>query len=313
MEVGDWANTVIAISHGASAPLDPIAYSLAAFFAAMRGEVDEGRKFFEAAAARVKRVGAPDPQVWSVKIWVAPNPDEMAIAARELQEHGAMVDEPFWILLGEIQECTTYMLQSSNRTSEEERASQIRQTRRVLEAAVESGIPNLTSHISLALGGCLRRSHPDEALDHLERAIELAVAGDAEGSLSSARLQLAALHAARQRPHEALGVLQPMLERHVRSGATRWLLAAAASCARPLLDTGRSELAALVLGTVSAALDARPAARRALIYVDRAALEHDLRGRIGDEATEELLAAGRTCVLEDVARQVIEAVSEVTR
>jgi dihydrofolate reductase len=41
-------------------PLDPSVRSLAAFFAAMRGDVDTGRAWFEAAAASAERSGKPD-------------------------------------------------------------------------------------------------------------------------------------------------------------------------------------------------------------------------------------------------------------
>ena len=252
--------------------------------------------------------------MWSKAIWVAPSPDEMLTAARELQQHGSLVDDPFWTLLGLIQECTVYMIQSGSRTASDERtAAHITRIREVLQLADKSGVPSLASHISTALGGILRHTAPDEALIHLKRALELAVAVDAETSTSSARFQLAALHTQMHRPIDALTVLEPTLERHLRSGAGRWLLSAAAYCIRPLLETDHAELAAVVLGAVVGELDAHPRTRRATVYVDQTSLLRDLSTRLGAVAAERLLDGGRRRSLEDVARQLVHAIRELSR
>jgi hypothetical protein len=115
------------------------------------------------------------------------------------------------------------------------------------------------------------------------------------------------------RPLDALAVVEPTLERHLRSGAARWLLSAAAYCIRPLLEADHAELATLVLGAVLTALDARPGTRRATVYVDQASLQRDLSTRLGDAAVEQLLADGRRRPLEDIARQLVQAINELTR
>jgi hypothetical protein len=109
-----------------------------------------------------------------------------------------------------------------------------------------------------------------------------------------------------------LTVLLPTFERHLRSGAARWLLSAAAYCIRPLLDTDNADLATLVLGAVLGALDAHPQTRRALVHVDQAKLREDLDARLGQVAMEQLLADGRRLALEDVARQIVNAIGELT-
>jgi predicted ATPase/class 3 adenylate cyclase len=314
MEVADWADAALALPRPDDLPVDPVVRSSAAFFAAMRGDVDTGRAWFEAAAADAERSGVTDPRLWSLKIWVARDPDEMLAAARELQRRASISTDRFWTLLGVIQECTVNMIQAGSRAADVERtAAHTARIREVLELADESGIPNLISHTSMALGGILRHSAPDEALGHLERALELAVAGDAEASTSSARFQLAALHTTMHRPLDALAVLEPTLERHLLSGAARWVLSAAAYCIRPLLEADHAELATLVLGAVLRALDARPRTRRATVYVDQASLQQDLRARLGDAAVEQLLDDGRRRPLDDTARQLVQAISELTR
>jgi hypothetical protein len=57
---------------------------------------------------------------------------------------------------------------------------------------------------------------------------------------------------------DALTVLEPILQHHLRCGARRWLLSAAAYCIRPLAETDHAELAAVVLGAVIGELDAHP-------------------------------------------------------
>jgi hypothetical protein len=136
---------------------------------------------------------------------------------------------------------------------------------------------------------------------------------DSEGSTIPARLQLAALHTQMHRPIDALTVLEPTLERHLRSGAERWLLSAAAYCIRPLLETDHAELAAVVLGAVVGVLDAHPRTRRATVYVDQKSLLRDLSTHLGAEVAEKLVDDGRRRSLEDIARQLVRAISELTR
>jgi hypothetical protein len=165
----------------------------------------------------------------------------------------------------------------------------------------------------VALGGILRHIAPEEALVHLEQAVELAVAVDAERPMSAARFQLAALHAQMHRSIDALTVLEPTLQHHLRCGARRWLLSAAAYCIRPLVETDHAELAAVVLGAVVGELDAHPQTRRATVYVDQASLLRDLSTVLGDVAAAELFDDGRRRSLEDVARQLVRTTSELAR
>jgi hypothetical protein len=206
------------------------------------------------------------------------------------------------------------MIQSGSRTASAERtAAHIARIREVLERAETFGVPTLVSQASVALGGILRHIAPEEARVHLEQAVELAVAVDAERPISAARFQLAALHTEMHRPIDALTVLEPTLQHHLRCGARRWLLSSAAYCIRPLLETDHAELAAVILGAVVGELDAHPHTRRATVYVDRESLLRDLSTCLGDRATENLMDDGRGRSLEGVARQVVHAIRELSR
>jgi predicted ATPase len=314
MEVADWAEAAGALSRPDDLPLDPIVPSTLAYFAAMRGDVDTGRAAFETAAAVTQRSEEPDPRVWAVAIWVARDPDEMLTAAREVQRHGALIDDPFWKLMGLVQECTVFMIQSGSRTASGDRtAAHIGRIREVLERAETFGVPTLVSQASVALGGILRHIAPEDALVHLEQAVELAVAVDAERPMSAARFQLAALRSEMHRPIDALTVLEPTLQHHLRCGARRWLLSSAAYCIRPLLETDHAELAAVVFGAVVGELDAHPQTRRATVSVDQASLLRDLSAVLGDAATDNLVEDGRRRSVEDVARQVVHAIGELSR
>src|SRR5207253_847639 len=117
------------------------------------------------------------------------------------------------------------------------------------------------------------------------------------------------LHTEMHRPMDALTVLEPALQHHLRCGAWRWLLSAAAYCIRPLLETAHAELAAVVLGAVVGELDAHPETRRATVYVDQTSLLRDVSMVIGDVAAAELFDEGRRRSLEDVARQLVPTTS----
>jgi len=43
--------------------------------------------------------------------------------AREVQLHGALLEDPFWKLMGLVQECTVFMIQSGSRTASGERTA----------------------------------------------------------------------------------------------------------------------------------------------------------------------------------------------
>ena len=186
--------------------------------------------------------------------------------------------------------------------------SDIARIRRTADLADESGNPTAIATASMALGIALRKTQPSEALQLLERAVEISTSLGEEPEASGARFDLAAHYTMIGRPTDAIALMGPVVQRHLQAGSLGEVMSGLAPLAPALAELGYPELALTILGKLRAdphnseyweAFSARPI------------LEAKLLDSLGSSRVDRLVEAGGQLSIAELAAQVLEAIEEV--
>jgi hypothetical protein len=214
--------------------------------------------------------------------------------------------DAFWELTARLEEA--FLLATLIRNSEgspEGEASRLAKIRETLDLAERFGQPSGVATASTALGMALRKSEPAEALRLLERSLDLSAPLDVDIS-TAARHELASHYTQLGRPLDAVALTRPALARHVRSGAWHEVWSAIAHLAPALADLGHARLAATALGLLRSQTS-DPAAS----YPDLAALERQLRAKLGASELDRIVNDGTHISISHAADLVEAAMNEL--
>jgi hypothetical protein len=178
----------------------------------------------------------------------------------------------------------------------------------IAEEAEAFGNPSLTAVVVDHIGAALVWRRPEEALTHLDHALELATLVGADQIVSGIHTDLAQVYAVCGRPLDALLLLEPGLRRDVRAGAWNELVQALTGVLRPLTLLGHHRLAAIVNGCLNRLLEASEVLTRTLIPHQ---LDSELRAALGNDEFERATAYGRGLTFPDLAALVLVTVDEL--
>jgi hypothetical protein len=140
----------------------------------------------------------------------------------------------------------------------------------------------------------------------LEKALDACAPLDVEDTSAVARDELAFLYPRLGRPHEALTLVRDAIPRYLRSGAWHEVWGTLAHVARALADTGRSHVAATVLGRLDAEFNLVSRNR-----LDFPGLKSRLLSDLGDAELERALEQSRAIPIAELARLVIQTIDEL--
>jgi predicted ATPase/class 3 adenylate cyclase len=309
VETADWLDTVLTLPSAADHPLRPMIAAGASAFALLMGDRERTDTLLELARIEEDRLGTcPEPWVPAIANFTGTSPVVQLAGARQVQRRAAETSDNFWTLVGVVQEAGTlaWMI-SSYKPSLQETASHLGRIREVAAIADRYGNPAGIAHACMALGGALCESDPTEALRLLERAVDLSAALDIELTTNQARRFLAEHYTSLGRPHDALALTGPTIQRHVRSGAQGQTWLAVTSSLRALVALGRPELAVTVLGALSQEPDSELIADENAFPV----LEVELRAQLGSTEVDRLLEDGKHLTIAEVAPLVLQAIDEL--
>ena len=306
VELGDWATSARALPSLEHHPLRPVVTACASYFALMAGEVERSAALCTEALDEERRLGpATEPWVQVVQSFNVTDGDFFS-PPREVQRRGA--DVPFWRVLGSQQECAVRAgIVAYAKRPDDEVVKHLARIAEARQQAEELGNANGVAYATMTSGLALVRRDQPAAARLLRQAIDIAAPLELEITVAQARRGLAALYAELGRPHDALDLVAPAIEQHLRTGASAELWVAVASALQPLAVLGRERTAARALG----ALQARPISglQRATPLGD---LEARLTAALGEDGAATLRADGAHLSLIDAAHEVRHAIPQAT-
>ena len=130
--------------------------------------------------------------------------------------------------------------------------AEIERIRSLLYACEAFGNPGLISHAGTGLGLAMIQRDPELAAEQLQHALDLAIAVDIEYSTWQTRCHLASALTRLGRHREALELLAPDIQRHIRAGSSWFAWFQIRAGVDPLVGIGATGLAADLLDALEA-------------------------------------------------------------
>jgi predicted ATPase/class 3 adenylate cyclase len=308
LEAERWCELALEVPSAAEHPLRPVVLAGAALFAHTRGDPDREGRLIELARSEERRLGvAASPWVEAAALnqWNGGPAAAMrdAAALRLRAEQGADHFLELTAALVEALILCTLLRRGEPLHTEDEDVSRIRA---IVELSEAFGQPSGVASAMISLGTALASSEPDAAVTLLEKALDACAPLDVEDTSAMARDELAFLYTRLGRPHEALTLVRDAIARYLRSGAWHEVWGTLAHVARALADTGRSHVAATVLGRLDAEFNLVSRNR-----LDFPGLKARLLSDLGAAELETALEQSRAIPIAELARLVIQTIDEL--
>ncbi|MGH9228018.1 MAG: LuxR C-terminal-related transcriptional regulator [Acidimicrobiales bacterium] len=308
LETAGWCDAVLALPSTTDHPLRPIILAGGALFAHKRDDRQTEDRFLALARDEEDRLGpANEPWVPAAALNQWPGGPNAAVAdAAALLRRADATGDAFWELTARLEEA--FLLATLIRNSEgspEGEKSRLTKIRETLDLAEAFGQPTGVATASTALGMALRKSEPTEALRLLERSLDLAAPLDVDIS-TAARHELASHYTQLGRPLDAVALTRPAFARHVRAGAWHEVWSAIVSLSPALADLGHTRPAATALGLLRS-----QTSDPAESYPDLAALERQLRAKLGAPELDRIVNEGTRISISQAADLLQAAMDEL--
>lgn len=307
LELGEWADAVLAMPGAETHPLIPIVASASAATAQSRSEWAKCGQLLAEANEREKALGpAPEPWVAQTGVWLesyAIDADTLP-ATREMQLRSA--GSAFWDAVASWSDAlmpSTILGNSAGAPNEDH----LRRVRRCVEAADDLGNPTCMARAADIQGNALRQAEPAEAMAILERGVAI---GQSVGNMAveaENRFDLALVYAEVGRSHDVVRMQRDAIRRYTRTGAWQpaWSMATATFRALVALDEHR--VACLIVGKVR-----EPSLPRAWYeHSIPPRLEAELEAKVGADEMARLIEQGRQLTVTALVSEVLQALDEL--
>ncbi len=309
MEVADWSDTVLTLPTAVDHPVRPVAAAGASYFTFVKGDAGRSKELIDLARSEEERIG-PFAEPYVPALAAFPDsmigPDAALADMHSVQRRAEAADMTFWLLCGRLQEASLRSWSITNTDLPAEvTAANLARIREVAEFADQVGNPNGIAHACMALGGALRHSDPGEALSLLERAVDMSAPLDIELTANQAREHLALLYVSLGRHHDALALMGPTIQRHVRAGAWNQVWMSVLPILTALARLGHPGTVVHVLGAWRHDPTVPYSSTQTL-----QPLERHLRARLGAVKFDQLLNEGKQLTITAVAPHILRELDE---
>ena len=291
LEVGEWAERVLAMPSALDAPHGAIVAATASVVARTTGRVAQADVWFRDAHERQSRLGPVD-QPWllhasSFQVAFGSHEWHTTVIAEQRELFG---HDPSWWAEFEIFDMLPALTQIAiNDLEEVSVESVLERFENLRRVASEIGNPTLTARVDAWYGSALRTLHPERALELLESALRVAEEFDAHRLVYQIDMDLGPVYAHLVSPRHALEHLRPGIERFTRAGAIEQARSDAIAALPALVALGCVELAALAIGHLE-----QHFSPQWIRYLLGSGLESTVRNVLGEADTDRYRQLGAT-------------------
>ncbi len=307
LELGEWADAVLAMPGSETHPLTPIVASASAAIAQLRFEWEKSWQLLAEADEQEKALGqAPEPWVAETRVWhecFTVDDDTLPATGEMRLRNGGSA---FWDAVASWSDALvpSTLLGSSARAPQEGHLCRVR---RCVEAADHLGNPTCTARAADIQGNALRQTKPAEAIAILERGLAIAQSVGNVAVEAELRFDLALVYAEVGRSHDVVGMQSEAIRRYTRAGSWEHAQVMATATFRALVALGEHRVACLIVGSVRSTSEPRAWYEHSI----PPRLEAELEAEVGADEMARLVEQGRQLTVTALVAEVLQALDEL--
>lgn len=305
LEIGEWAERVLAMPSASDAPHSSIVAATASVVARTTGRADQANAWFREAHDRHSRLGPID-QPWLL------HASSYQVAFGSHSWHASAIsdqrdlfgDDPSWWAEFEIFDLLPALTEIAIRQVEDATVEAVLgRFEHLRHIAREIANPTLRARVDAWYGSALRTLRPERAHELLVAALATAEELDAKRLVYQIDMDLGPVFARLDRPTDALEHLRPRIERFMRAGAIEQARSDAIASLPALAALGCHELAALAIGHLE-----QHFSPRWIRYLVGDELVPSVRDVLGGPATDQFRQLGASLDASAVVAHVVASI-----